>query len=222
MICACIFLSSKVEEVPVSNNHLINCVRIVCDLHYHHGVAVYELLKTLSNVPKDAGSENSSYLEALQPHVSKCSVMVSESYYAAKSDLGLAEQQLLRLLQFKLSTPQPYTHMFHICHLLSAPPAIVATSINLLNDIQSFSQMGLDVSPLHMAVAAVHLASIMAGMENQLPCRYITQDHANAQEPTKLHWCEAVGVSFADVERIGHQMMDVAVACEAVFSRRHD
>lgn len=204
--------ASKVEEVPLSNNHLLNVVRII---------------STMPASTAEVFSVNQSGTVTLSPEVSKIiessSMLVGQQYYDAKAQLLAMEQQLLRALHFKLALveSQPFTYLFSILRSVAAPLTLIAASVAVMNDVAAFSTCLLDYPPLQLAVACVHVSSQLIGMvalqlAEAPPLFRPGEQHTGAGDQLQaVPWYEAIGVLHADVELLSHAIIDTLQAAHA-------
>ena len=172
-------------------------------------------------------SMNQSGAMTLSSEVSKIiessSMLVGQQYYDAKAQLLAMEQQLLRALHFKLALveSQPFTYLFSILWSVTAPLALIAASVAMMSDVAAFSTCLLDFPPLQLAVACVHVSSQMIGTaELQLAAasplfRPGEQRTEAADQLQAVPWYEAIGVLHADVESLGHAIIDALQAAHA-------
>ncbi|GAX77593.1 hypothetical protein CEUSTIGMA_g5037.t1 [Chlamydomonas eustigma] len=163
----------------------------------------------------------------LLDHIKGTEVLTGQAYYTAKASLLSQEQQILRVLQFRLNlVEQPYTYMFSILKTIQASSALVQSSVCVMNDVGTFSAMFLDYPALHLAAACIHVASYLSlttelgdGIdvpeEKICTSRSSFKDLANAEQPyvadrpPKISWFEALGVRDVDVENLGHAVLNV-------------
>ncbi len=78
---------------------------------------------------------------ALATALRACKPLVGDDYYRAKAQLLDAEQQLLRLLQWRLAVPHPAAALLHAAAALGAPPALTAAALAVLNDVTAFTDL---------------------------------------------------------------------------------
>jgi hypothetical protein len=245
-VTACLFLASKVEEISLSNNHLINVVNIVAAykmslfLHPCYSTSSQALTAGQSSVAvhsaEDEHAGHSSRITdtRLIEHIKDSQVLTGQAYYTAKAAMLRHEQQILRALRFQLNpVEQPYTYLFSILKTTRAPAALVKTSVCVMNDVGTFSAMFLDHPPLYLAVACVHVASHLnipdSGNNGSgvSMCDILSSPQPNRSEgPSDTHdaeytakdilskvaWFEALGVRDADVENLGHAVIDVLMS----------
>uniref|UniRef100_A0A7S3VLC1 Cyclin N-terminal domain-containing protein n=1 Tax=Dunaliella tertiolecta TaxID=3047 RepID=A0A7S3VLC1_DUNTE len=95
----------------------------------------------------------------LQLALSRCQVLVGDAYYAAKSQLLLAEQVVLRLLRFRLPTPHPTAALLHIAAMLRVPAILASASLCLLHDAATFSTVLLPLPPSGRSTNALGLSN---------------------------------------------------------------
>ena len=178
-------------QAAVSTNHLLNAVNIVSTCK--------DLVpdSVLQSTIVDSAAGNGSEMVAHE-QLRRCDALVGQAYYDSKAELLQAEQHLLRALKFELQQCQPYSTLLHVCHILRLPLPLIQASICILNDVAAFSGLLLDTPALLLGAASVHLASLL------LRCTWVLPD----AEATGAHWCEALGVSLTELERVGHAMMD--------------
>ena len=172
-------------------------------------------------------SMNQSGAMTLSPEVSEIiassSMLVGQQYYDAKAQLLAMEQHLLRALHFKLALVEshPFTYLFSILRSVAAPLALIAASVAVMNDVAAFSTCLLDFPPLQLAVACIHVSSQVIGMvmpqlasAPQLfgPGEQCTEA---ADQLLAVPWYEAIGVLHADVEILGHTIIDALQAAHA-------
>lgn len=167
LVSACLFLASKVEEVTISNNHLLNAVRIMERLCPSGALHASQTARCLDQ--GDPAFLTLTMRPELEEQLKSSVVLVGQDYYNAKSELLLMEQRLLRVVRFKLDPPQPFSYLLNILHTISASQPLVEASMDVMNDLATFSPCLLDVPPLHLSVAVVEVAAHLAGAHHWLP-----------------------------------------------------
>jgi len=221
LVAACIFLSSKVEEVSVSNNHLLNAVKLVADLFplgqlsdfldlapgNHHDSLVTE------NISLENNLSSKSFLGKVDQKAAQVELLVGQTYYDAKAELLRMEQKLLRILRFQLCHEQPYTFMFNVCHTVGAPAALVAAAVAMLNDVVTLSALIITVPAFQLSVCVIHVTSLLLGCEDSFPAGPMVMNGDGAMQ--RIPWYEAVGVSAARVEEVGKSILEVLEAAKA-------
>lgn len=97
------------------------------------------------------------------------SYLVGEAYAAAKRQLILDEQLLLRRLRFDLGAgcDQPHRHLYVLAHCWGATPAALRAATCLLNDAVALcpAHGGTPLPPATAAAAALHVGASLAGRE---------------------------------------------------------
>ena len=125
----------------------------------------------------------------------------------AKAQLLAMEQRILRAIRFKMALikSQPYTYLFSVLQAIRAKPGLVDTAISAMNDLAAFSTLLIDTPPLQLAVSCTHVAShLLEGIDVQGD-----KTQASGGHSVNVRWYEAIGVSQADVEAIGHKIVDI-------------
>ena len=131
----------------------------------------------------------------------------------AKAQLLSMEQRILRAIRFKMALikSQPYTYLFSVLQAIRAKSGLVDTAISVMNDLAAFSTLLIDITPLQLAVACTHVAShLLEGIDVQSDMAESSERHS-----ASVQWYEAIGVSQADVEAIGHKIVDVLSSARA-------
>ncbi|MEW5319833.1 MAG: hypothetical protein WDW38_010958 [Sanguina aurantia] len=107
LVSACLLLASKVEEVPVSNNHLLNSASILDQA---------SLLGVDLRLAQDPAS-------LAQPTIAAASVLCGPEYYRVKQDVLSLEQVLLRKMHFMLNVDHPHPLLFSMLPAAAAAAA---------------------------------------------------------------------------------------------------
>ncbi|GMH36607.1 hypothetical protein BSKO_04480 [Bryopsis sp. KO-2023] len=120
--------------------------------------------------------------------------LVGEKYYEAKDALIQMEQTVLRFIQFRVNTDHPHKYALSYCASLKASRNVVRSTACLLNDCMVYTSLILQVKPEVLGAGAVHLATILE------------------EEPIESeNWWEVLGFRIAEVEEVGHALMDMMV-----------
>lgn len=138
-------------------------------------------------------SEQSSLLAA-QPDI--WTALVGEQYYSRKQQLILDEQSLLRAIDFNIVVQHPHKYLLNFAKTVQASCNVVQLAICLLNDSLVFTSLSISSSASEVAAGALHLASQLLNATDQLPLHQ------------GVAWWEALGVSTAQVEHVGHAILD--------------
>ena len=219
--------------MPLSNNHLLNVVRIVSALP---GIASLQDLGII-----DQGTGNLVLHGWISQAIENIEVLVGQEYYYAKSELLVMEQVLcprysapvqlhgdnaftyaqvlLRVMRFRLALveAQPYTFLFSTLKAVSASLALIEASVSIMNDLATFSSCLLDWPPLQLAVACVHVASLLADVP--VP-RAGDAWHPSRVSRVRVGWHEALGVTSADVELMGNRILDELLSARSAVIQR--
>lgn len=142
LAAACVFLAAKVEEAAVRTNDMLNAVAA-----WQGGPAAATDAAALARSP----------------------CLVGEAYQAAKRQLVLDEQVLLRRLRFEIGVEQPHRHLYALAHCWAAPAAALRLATCLLNDCVARcpSYGGAEMPPATAAAAALHLGGQLCGQPVQ-------------------------------------------------------
>jgi hypothetical protein len=82
-------------------------------------------------------------------------ILVGDEYYAAKEQLFLAEQAVLRLMRFKLTVHQPHKYLLNFCRLLELQQQLAAAAVCVLNDAIAYTTLVCQHSAAVVAAAAL-------------------------------------------------------------------
>lgn len=96
-----------------------------------------------------AGGAASQQLPASQ------AIVVGDNYYAAKEQLFVAEQVVLRLMRFELGVEQPHKHLFNFCRLLGLQQEQSAAAVCVLNDGIAYTTLVCKYQAAVVAAAAL-------------------------------------------------------------------
>lgn len=142
LAAACIFLAAKVEEAAVRTNDMLNAVAA-----WQGGPAAATNAAALSRSP----------------------CLVGEAYQAAKRQLILDEQVVLRRLRFEIGVEQPHRHLYALAHCWGAPAAALRLATCLLNDCVARcpAYSGAAMPPATAAAAALQLGGQLCGQPVQ-------------------------------------------------------
>eukprot|EP00877_Chromochloris_zofingiensis_P003720 jgi/Chrzof1/13349/Cz07g29230.t1 len=165
-----VFLTPGLLQATISTNHLINTIRLLSSPHNQHQ------LQQLTPLPSNAPQDNTVQHTA--------TVVVGDDYYAAKDQLLIAEQHVLRVMQFQVNIDHPYKYLLNLCNLLQVSKPTAAAAVCLLNDCLTFTDLCIKQSP-YVTAAAVLYASM------QLQAQSDVDNHHDAALSTLQ---QAVGV----------------------------
>lgn len=82
-------------------------------------------------------------------------ILVGDKYYAAKEQLFLAEQAVLRLMRFELTVHQPHKYLLNFCRLLELQQQLAAAAVCVLNDAIAYTTLVCQHSAAVVAAAAL-------------------------------------------------------------------
>jgi hypothetical protein len=120
------------------------------------------------------------------------------------------EQHILRAIRFKMALieSQPYTYLFSVLKAIQAKPVLVDASISVMNDVAAFSTLMIDTPPLQLSVACVHVASHLLDGVDVRSGAMPGGASAGDAEAADVRWHDAIGVTQAGVEMVGHKILD--------------
>ncbi len=122
--------------------------------------------------------------------------LVGDAYAAAKRQLILDEQLLLRRLRFDLGagSDQPHRHLYVLAHYWGASPAALRAATCLLNDAVAHCSAygGPQLLPATAAAAALHVGARLVG-----------------QEVSPQGWWRTIGVSDGDMAAACGLLLDM-------------
>ncbi|CAL8464590.1 g4125 [Coccomyxa elongata] len=200
LISACLFAASKVEESPVRTNDLLNAVRYVTSPRDSSALAV-----AFPSLLVSDASASGTTAETHQPdgiangsleQVPRPGFLAGDEYYAAKDQLIMDEQILLRVLRFEISVQHAHKYLLNMCHVLRCSQPLAQMALCLVNDSLFRTGLSLDHSPAEVAAGALHAASLLLGVARELPYK------------GQLCWWDALGFSLTTVEKVGHALLD--------------
>lgn len=171
-------------QVHVSTNQLINTARVLADPTQQHLLEALAPLPLQGHLPAPQqqqqplpnarpGSEpatapqaaaaaseaaaGSSQQEQQQQHVQphSAAIVVGEAYYAAKEQLFMAEQAVLRLMRFQLGVQQPHKYLLNFCQLLGLQQQLAAAAVCVLNDAIAYTTLVCEQESAVVAAAAL-------------------------------------------------------------------
>lgn len=129
LVCGCLYTAAKAEEAQVSTNQAINAAHLLALPENAHLLkALVPLAHLVPPRPErllatiDSGCSGGATPAAAnapaQTDKTKSQVLVGDAYYAAKEQLFVAEQHVLRHNHFVVHVEHPYKHALHMAHTL--------------------------------------------------------------------------------------------------------
>lgn len=195
-------------QAAISNNHLLNTLG---------------LLSQLAALGIDPTTEGST--ELLRAKAPGLSVLVGDSYYAAKEAMLAAEQRLLRKIRFQLPVEQPHYHLLCLLRASGLLGNVSQVALCMLNDVVLCS-----------ALIATVRADLLAAGVAVAAWQHVQQRDSGLGEPPQAHdegngvgpWavcaprffddggpaCEALGTTRQDLLRIAADVMAVLAAAQ--------
>lgn len=226
LAAACVFLAAKVEEAPVRTNDMLNAVaawRLATTCSFSDGgcsgtipaaAAPAEATSppagspAAGQPPAAASAEDAGNPAAQPPAVetdagaaaaaaaASFPYLVGDAYAAAKRQLILDEQLLLRRLRFDLGagSDQPHRHLYVLAHYWGASSAALRAATCLLNDAVAHCSAygGAQLLPATAAAAALHVGARLVG-----------------QEVSPRGWWRTIGVSDGDMAAACGLLLDM-------------
>lgn len=113
------------------------------------------------------------------------------------SEIEVLVQVLLRVTNFNLCFEHPYRYLFNFAHTLGCSATMVRMAVSLVNDSLLRTCLCLSREPWEVAAGALHLASLLTGEVHVIPHR------------GPMCWWDGLGLSLAQVETVGHLLMDM-------------
>lgn len=159
-------------QVHVSTNQLINTARVLADPTQQHllqALAPLPLARqqqhnahatTTAAPPPPAGTAGPSPQQQHQQQQQQtpalsAAIVVGDEYYAAKEQLFIAEQALLRTMRFELGVQQPHKHLLNYVALLELGQHAAAAAVCVLNDAVAYTRVVCTHSAAVVAAAAL-------------------------------------------------------------------
>ncbi|KAL4458145.1 hypothetical protein ABPG75_013010 [Micractinium tetrahymenae] len=226
LAAACVFLAAKVEEASVRTNDMLNAVTAwrlaaACSGSGSRSDAARDGGGSSTGAANGGGPAAGSPAAAPPPSAgvpgpeepaapapageaeaalaaaaAAFPYLVGEAYAAAKRQLILDEQLLLRRLRFDLGagSDQPHRHLYVLAHCWGAAPAALRAATCLLNDAVAHCSAygGPALLPATAAAAALHVGARLAG-----------------QQVNPAGWWRATGVSDGDMAAACGLLMDM-------------
>eukprot|EP00873_Tetraselmis_striata_P027731 jgi/Tetstr1/447995/TSEL_035297.t1 len=186
LVCACLFVAAKVEEVRLTASDLINMVRCLLRPETWQQAA--------AAIPALAAAAGAPPLSPPGP----AGPLSGEAYYGAKSTLLRDEQALLRVLRFDVAVVPPHVVLLNLCRSLGCPQPLAQLAVCLLNDLLTHTDVPAESPPPLMAAAALHLAAMLRG----LPA---SQHGARIQSTS---WWVGLGLALEEVEAVCQRVLD--------------
>jgi hypothetical protein len=82
-------------------------------------------------------------------------IVVGDDYYAAKEQLFVTEQVVLRIMRFQLEVEQPHKYLFNFCRLLDVQQQLAAAAAAVLNDAIAYTALVCRTRAAVLAAAAL-------------------------------------------------------------------
>lgn len=167
-------------QVHVSTNQLINTARVLADPTQQHLLqALAPLPLALPQQQPHQGGHNAHATTTAAPPSAdtagpspqhhhqqqrqqqqqtpalSAAIVVGDEYYAAKEQLFIAEQALLRTMRFELGAQQPHKHLLNYVALLELSQHAAAAAVCVLNDAVAYTRVVCTHSAAVVAAAAL-------------------------------------------------------------------
>lgn len=139
---ACLFLASKVEEVQVRVNDLVNAFIFL-------------------EAPQDVEAISAIFPQLAFDSAAPSKVVVGDAYYAAKDQLIQQEQVVLRWLSFDLCVDHPFRYLLNCANAAGCSSSVVTTALSILNDSLLLTNLSANQKPVYVAAGALSLATAM-------------------------------------------------------------
>jgi len=171
-----VYLPSYALQVHVSTNQLINTARVLADPSQQHLLQVLAPMQqqqqqqqhTTGATAQHAAAGTTAAHQAAPEHAASAAgdaavqqlpasqaIVVGDEYYAAKEQLFVAEQVVLRLMRFELGVEQPHKHLFNFCRLLGLQQEQSAAAVCVLNDGIAYTTLVCKYQAAVVAAAAL-------------------------------------------------------------------
>jgi hypothetical protein len=82
-------------------------------------------------------------------------IVVGDEYYAAKEQLFVTEQVVLRVMRFQLEVEQPHKYLLNLCRLLDVQQQLAAAAVAVLNDAIAYTGLVCRTRAAILAAAAL-------------------------------------------------------------------
>lgn len=201
IVSACIFLASKLEEVPRRISDIVNAMNRL----QHPRAAVRSAAEGGGEVPvpvaltqaiDTARRERAAVLPSSVPTTAPAAppdILVGDSYYDAKQRLIADEQHVLRALVFDVGQFQPHKWLLNMCRSCRCSARVTQHACAVLNDSILCTTQSLQHPQEVLAASALNMSVLL-------------QDAAGEMPP---QWWRCVGVDMAVLETIGHELVDL-------------
>jgi hypothetical protein len=137
-------------QSPVRTNDLLNAVRYVTSpqdstalAQAFPGLQIIDTSasSTATESSQPAGDANAADANGLAASGPRAGFLAGDEYYAAKDQLIIDEQLLLRLLRFEVGVQHAHKYLLNMCHVLgcSQPLAQMATCLVRLKFAHTYS-----------------------------------------------------------------------------------
>jgi hypothetical protein len=104
-----------------------------------------------------------------QQQLSSAGIVVGDEYYAAKEQLFMAEQAVLRLMRFEFGVDQPHKYLLNFCRLLEIQQQLAAAAVCVLNDCVVYTDLVCIQQAAVVAAAALqHVLERPEGLHSRL------------------------------------------------------
>jgi hypothetical protein len=218
-------------QVHVSTNQLINTARVLADPSQQHLLQALAplplaLQQQQQHQPEHHGQHNAGVTPAGAPSPAaadtgppsqqhpqqqqqeqqqpSAAIVVGDEYYAAKEQLFMAEQALLRTMRFELGVQQPHKHLLNYVALLDLGQHAAAAAVCVLNDAVAYTRLVCTHSAAVVAAAALqHVLATAAGAgegANNSRGRGSRSSREQQQVVALGQWVSLVGLPDAEVD----------------------